>query len=1075
MIQSFIRNLFPSDARAHRRCSSHSVVAAEVLEQRILLAGDTYWDDAAVGSHDFGHGGNWTNGQPIATNPAPGVPDVGIFRDFTGVVDVSDQRQVGDLDFRGTNDIDVNFANSAQLDVETFNVGKMFGGPLDKSDVTIKTALPAIGETSLIATAILIGTESQATLTLNKTVAQAETITMGEVVIGPAPPGGWFFKSKLTIDSQSTLVMMTPGDAEPSLIGGEDSDATLDIQGTLSDVDRTSTFQVGANNGGGPAALGAIKVDGGTMEAGHLTIGLGTLGLGLGSMFISNGGNVDVGTVVLGDGKQTMTDGIVTIESNGELWVDGDVHVAKGGKAQFTVGSSAEATIGGKFLVGNNNGTNAGMGEASIQGTLTSTEIAIGNDKATGTLHIVSSAQISTNKMIVGVGGKGTVTMSNDSTTTVSGAVGTAESTAVVIGKDSTFLGKVVLKDNASWVVLYKDAGGDQHRGLIKVGSATSKGVLQVDNDATVDADVTAFEKGKVSGDKKILGKVTTKKGAKVKPGANGGLATLGLLTVGGDWNASDGGTLFVDLGAVGAPGIDYDQLVLESDADLGGTLEVDLINGFIPNTVYDFGVDYDMNVLNGASVFEVVSIGGNRTNEFESFNPPEQQLPAGMTWKVHHGDLDGDGDDGVWVMVVQGDAPVAVADEYNTTHDQTLDTLAQFHPALLDNDYDPNGDSLDAVIDAYPANGTITWFDGDTGHFIYEPAQSFVGSDYFTYQATDGTNSSYTATVTINVTNNAPITGDDSYFINHDTTLNEYSPGVLANDWDDDFDTLSAVLVDDVQNGTLVLNSDGSFDYTPAQNFVGFDYFTYAADDGFEQALATVTIEVYNDEPFADDDYYDTDLDTPRVEGDPGVMWNDFDTDPLTAYITSLPANGTLVDGAGNPLSIGSSFGGGFTYTPNLSYQGLDYFTYYVSDGIANSPDATVTIDVYDMSGGGGPGGSTSVVANDDYVWAWPDQTHSVNAPGVMGNDSTTSATAILVSQAANGVATLNADGSYTYVPNQGYEGVDYFTYHLVDGSETSNVATVEITVDDWQPLEAAGKEIEHAPGSQSPALLAI
>src|SRR2546425_2590286 len=73
----------------------------------------------------------------------------------------------------------------------------------------------------------------------------------------------------------------------------------------------------------------------------------------------------------------------------------------------------------------------------------------------------------------------------------------------------------------------------------------------------------------------------------------------------------------------------------------------------------------------------------------------------------------------------------------------------------------------------------------------------------------------------------------DDSYSTPEDTTLTVAAPGVLANDTDVDGDPLTAILVNGPAHGTLSLNSDGSFTYTPALNYNGPDSFTYKANDG--------------------------------------------------------------------------------------------------------------------------------------------------------------------------------------------------------------------------------------------------
>ena len=71
--------------------------------------------------------------------------------------------------------------------------------------------------------------------------------------------------------------------------------------------------------------------------------------------------------------------------------------------------------------------------------------------------------------------------------------------------------------------------------------------------------------------------------------------------------------------------------------------------------------------------------------------------------------------------------------------------------------------------------------------------------------------------------------------------------PGVLGNDTDVDGNPLTAIAGDAARrNGTLGLNADGSFTYTPAPNYNGTDSFTYQANDGTADSnVATVTITV--------------------------------------------------------------------------------------------------------------------------------------------------------------------------------------------------------------------------------------
>jgi len=96
---------------------------------------------------------------------------------------------------------------------------------------------------------------------------------------------------------------------------------------------------------------------------------------------------------------------------------------------------------------------------------------------------------------------------------------------------------------------------------------------------------------------------------------------------------------------------------------------------------------------------------------------------------------------------------------------------------------------------------------------------------------------------------NTPPVANDDDYSTDEDQLLNVTAPGVLSNDTDPNGDTLTAVKVSDPTNGSLTLNSDGSFTYTPNNGFSGTDSFTYKANDGTNDSnVVTVTITVQPD-----------------------------------------------------------------------------------------------------------------------------------------------------------------------------------------------------------------------------------
>ncbi len=90
--------------------------------------------------------------------------------------------------------------------------------------------------------------------------------------------------------------------------------------------------------------------------------------------------------------------------------------------------------------------------------------------------------------------------------------------------------------------------------------------------------------------------------------------------------------------------------------------------------------------------------------------------------------------------------------------------------------------------------------------------------------------------------TENQPIAINDAYTLDVNSTLFVTSPGVLANDSDDG--SLSAILNTNVSNGSLIFNSNGSFNYTPTSGYSGLDSFTYYNSDGeLDSEIATVEL----------------------------------------------------------------------------------------------------------------------------------------------------------------------------------------------------------------------------------------
>src|SRR5262249_27274657 len=134
----------------------------------------------------------------------------------------------------------------------------------------------------------------------------------------------------------------------------------------------------------------------------------------------------------------------------------------------------------------------------------------------------------------------------------------------------------------------------------------------------------------------------------------------------------------------------------------------------------------------------------------------------------------------------------------------------------------------------------------------------------------------------------------------------------------------------------------------------------------------------------------------------------------------------------------------GSFTYTPTGNYNGTDSFVYRPNDGFTNGNNTTVTLTI-------NPVNDAPQATIDLINIGAEDTTLTVAAPGVLSNDTDVDGDTLTVSGVVTaptkGTLTINADGSWSYVPNLNTNGFDTFTYRVTDGSLT-DTATVLITI---------------------------
>jgi VCBS repeat-containing protein len=444
------------------------------------------------------------------------------------------------------------------------------------------------------------------------------------------------------------------------------------------------------------------------------------------------------------------------------------------------------------------------------------------------------------------------------------------------------------------------------------------------------------------------------------------------------------------------------------------------------------------------ANTWSLVGVNGGALHGTVTMNPdgtytytPAPNYNGTDVFSYQLCDCDGDCSTAAVTVTVNpvDDAPVAVNDVASTNEDTPVNGNAATNDT-------PSGDCENfwslVGTNGGGAHGTVTM--NTNGTYTYTPAANYNGSDVFTYKVCDcdGDCSTASVTITVNPVDDIPVAVNDVNMTNEDSPVNgnaatnDTPSGDCANTW-------SLVGTNGgAAHGTVIMNPDGTYTYTPAPNYNGTDVFTYKicdCDGDCATATVTITVNPVDDAPLAVNDVNTTNEDTPvggnaatndTPSGDGGNVWSLVGTNGGAAHGTvTMNTNGT------------------YTYTPAANYNGSDVFTYKLCDADGDCSTATVTITI-------NPVDDAPIAVNDV-------NTTNEDTP-VSGNAATNDTPSgdggnvwSLVGAnggAAHGTVTMNANGTYTYTPAANYNGNDVFTYKLCDADGDCSTATVMITI---------------------------
>ncbi len=309
-------------------------------------------------------------------------------------------------------------------------------------------------------------------------------------------------------------------------------------------------------------------------------------------------------------------------------------------------------------------------------------------------------------------------------------------------------------------------------------------------------------------------------------------------------------------------------------------------------------------------------------------------------------------------------------------------------------------------------------------------PTADWNGSEALTFTATDPSGESVSQTVNFTVAPVVDIEADSTNVVEDTPTI----INVLGNDTFEGKDKVVSLDAENgPKNGTVIVNNDGTVTYTPNDNYVGKDTFTYIVTSGGVSESTTVEVNVtpVNDAPVAKDDIATTQEDT-AVTIDVLPNDSDVDGDKLSIESASVPKEQGTVEVVNGKL----------VFTPAENFNGDAEITYTVTDG-ALTDQATVKVTVNAVN-------DTPVVESNvaDQTLAEDFTPYTIDLNTVFSDvDNVDGELKFSVSGNSN-IQVAIVNGIATITPTADWNGSETLTFTATDPSGESVSQTVDFTV---------------------------
>ncbi|HHF2853991.1 TPA: tandem-95 repeat protein [Vibrio diabolicus] len=355
----------------------------------------------------------------------------------------------------------------------------------------------------------------------------------------------------------------------------------------------------------------------------------------------------------------------------------------------------------------------------------------------------------------------------------------------------------------------------------------------------------------------------------------------------------------------------------------------------------------------------------------------------------------------------------------------------------LLDGATDIDGDDLSVEGVSYTgADGVLT--DNGDGTYSFAPNENFNGDVNFTFDVSDGTDT-VTANIDVSVTpeNDPPVAGSTSYTVHEDNSITISDEQLLANSSDIEGD----VLIDSVSysgnDGVLEINGDGTYTFSPNENFSGevsLDVVVVDEEGATDSTTAGITVIEVNDPPIAGPTAYTIDEDQVLTFSESQVLLNASDVEGDVELV------GISYDGTDGIFSVNGD--GTCSFAPNENFNGQVQLDVTIRDEDGAEVDTYITVDVLPINDAPVSGNLAYSVDEDNSITLSQEQLLA-QASDVEG-DALTASNLVVDGDAT---VTENDDGSFTITPDANFNGDIDITFDISDGSDTL-VATADLTV---------------------------